>query len=105
MPGLAEAIVQVGGDDAIGSLGVGEIVRVAGMRAGLRLQLLAGNQPQVGRIGRRMRVGSGSRVLVVAAVTVTGLAARTLRPAVGAVQRDAVQTRADQHGEQEAGQR
>ena len=82
-----------------------EVVRVAGMRAGLRLQLLAGNRPQVGRIGRRMRVGSGSRVLVVAAVTVTGLAARTLRPAVGAVQRDAVQTRADQHGEQEAGQR
>ncbi len=40
VPGLAEPVVQVGRDDPGGSLGVGEVVRMAGMRARGLLLLL-----------------------------------------------------------------
>ncbi len=40
VPGLPEPVVQVGGDDPGCALGVGEVVGVAGVRAGGRLLLL-----------------------------------------------------------------
>ncbi len=48
MPGLPEAVVQVGGDDPGCALGVGEVIGMAGMRAGGRLLLLGRDASESG---------------------------------------------------------
>ncbi len=93
--GLPYAVVQVLGDDAVGSRGVGQVVGVSGVRRRLGLQLLGGDRLQVlGRFGMGVVVGVVEPVGMGIGVLV----------AVVAVQRHVVEARPDQDREQEAGQ-
>ncbi len=63
VPGLPDPVVEVGGDDAGGTLGVGEVVGMAGVRAGGRLLLLRRHraEPRVVDVMRVVRFGRDRR--------------------------------------------